>query len=108
MEKKELFEKPSGRSETIPNQGLKIGDLMNRSTRLQNLPIFPDMEGDDEDHGSGYLDDIEDKFDLMDRLTYLESRQAEVQRLQAQEAQKKAESEFTSSPNPKDKESALE
>lgn len=103
MEKKELFEKPSGRSETIPNQGLKIGDLMNRSARLQNLPIFPDMEGEDEEHGEGYLDDIEDKFDMMDRLSYLESRHAEMQR--AIEEQKKSESE-KKDPQPKNDESA--
>lgn len=96
--REELFEIPKGRSETIPNQALRISDLMNRSAMLRSVPYFPDSgDENDDDLGADQLDDVEDRFDAMDRLSYLEARHLEQKRLKEQ-AEKEKQAKQTQPP----------
>lgn len=88
--REELFECPKGRSETIPNQALHISELMNRSARLQHIPYLPDSEDDEDNIDIDFNDDVEDRFDVIDRLSYLEARQKEHQRLMDEAAKEKS------------------
>lgn len=87
------YEHVVGRSETVPNQALSLRDIIMRSSRGQYLAEVAGNQlqyGEDEDPDNDTLDGIEDKFDALDRASYLEARLAELRAAQVRkEAEKK-------------------
>lgn len=81
----------TGESMTVPNQALKIRDIMERSLRGQILPEVQMNSlqfGDDMPHEMAVLDEFDDRTDVEEYANYLEKRIKEQK-----EAQKRAESE---------------
>lgn len=88
-----LVEDPVGDSMTVPNQALKIRDIMERSLRGQLLPEVQGnvlQYGDDMPEDLAELDEMEDRVDVEEYANYLESRVIEQK-----EALKRAKEEET-------------
>ena len=80
-----------GESMTVPNQALKIRDIMERSLRGQILPevqMNSLQYGNDMSHDMAELDELGDRTDIEEYANYLESRIKEQK-----EAQKRAKAE---------------
>lgn len=81
----------AGESMTVPNQALKIRDIMERSLRgqilpevqMNNLQYGPDMP-----HELSDIDELEDRTDVEEYANYLEKRIT-----QQKEAQERAKAE---------------
>lgn len=86
------METPYGKSETVPDQALKIRDIMERSLRGQILPELQQNQlqyGDDQDHEMSDFDNLGDLSDIEESVSYLEGRIKEQK--EALERQKEAQ-----------------
>lgn len=73
-----VTEKVSGRSEVIPNQALSLRQIIERSARgmqMRELMLNQLQFGEDENEdGEDLFDLTDDKFEIRDKLSYLEQR----------------------------------
>lgn len=86
-----------GISETVPNQALKIRDIMERSLRGQILPEVQQNQlqyGQDLPHELAELDEFEDRTDVEEYANYLEKRiEEQKQALEREKSEKAKQSE---------------
>lgn len=83
-----------GESMTVPNQALKIRDIMERSLRGQILPevqMNSLQYGDDMSHEMADIDEFEDRTDVEEYANYLEKRIKEQKEAQERAKAEKAE-----------------
>ncbi len=102
-----VFENPKGRSEVIPNQAMSIREIVARSSRGQVLSEVQGNElqyGEDEDEdGNDIVEYDDDKFEVRDKLSYLEERINSAKAAQeALKKQKEAEEEANASKAPEE------
>lgn len=73
-----VTEKVSGRSEVIPNQALSLRQIIERSARgmqMREMLANQLQYGEDENEdGEDLFDLTDDKFEVRDKLSYLEQR----------------------------------
>lgn len=82
-----------GESMTVPNQALKIRDIMERSLRGQILPEVQMNSlqfGDDMPHDMADIDEFDDRTDIEEYVNYLEKRIKEQKEAQERAKDEKA------------------